>query len=48
MKKKKQILLCEKKFEVENEKGNPIAKNHCQLTGHFRGLPHDNGNLSAQ
>ena len=40
--------LCEKEFNLKDIKENPIAKDHCQLTGKFRGLAHNNCNLNTR
>ena len=40
--------LCEKEFRPKDKKENPIVKNHCQLTGRFRGLAHNNCNLNTR
>ena len=40
--------LCEKEFRHRVEKENQIVKDHCQLTGKFRGLAHNNCNLKTQ
>ena len=34
---------CEKEFRADDEK-KPKAKDHCQLTGKFSGLAHENCN----
>ena len=40
--------LCEKEFRPKDKKENPIVKNHCLLTGRFRGLAHNNCNLNTR
>ena len=40
--------LCEKNFKLEDMKENPIVKDHCHLTGRFRGLAHNNCNLNTR
>ena len=40
--------LCEKEFRPKDEKENPIVKDHCHLTGRFRGLAHNNCNLNTR
>ena len=40
--------LCEKKFGPKDKKENPIVKDHCHLTGRFRGLAHNNCNLNTR
>ena len=40
--------LCEKEFKPKDEKENPIVKDHCHLTGRFRGLAHNNCNLNTR
>ena len=41
-------LLCEKKFRPKDMKENPIVKDHCHLTDKFRGLAHNNINLTTR
>ena len=40
--------LCEKEFKPKDMKENPIARDHCHLTGRFRGLAHNNCNLNTR
>ena len=40
--------LCEKEFKLKDVKENPVAKDHCHLTGKFRGLAHNNCNLNTR
>ena len=40
--------LCEKKFTPKVKKENPVVKNHCHLTGKFRGLAHNSCNLNTR
>ena len=40
--------LCEKEFQPKDLKENPIVKDHCHLTGRFRGLAHNNCNLNTR
>ena len=40
--------LCEKVFKLKDVKENPVVKDHCHLTGKFRGLAHNNCNLNAR
>ena len=40
--------LCEKEFNLKNMKENPFVKDHCHLTGRFRGLAHNNCNLNTR
>ena len=40
--------LCAEEFKPKDIKENPIVKDHCHLTGRFRGLAHNNCNLNAQ
>ena len=40
--------LCEKKFRPKDKKENPIVKDHCHLTGRFRGLAHNNCSLNTR
>ena len=40
--------LCEKKFKPKDLKENPIVRDHCHLTGKFRGLAHNNCNLNTR
>ena len=40
--------LCEKEFKLNDVKENPIVKDHCNLTGKFRDLAHNNCNLNAR
>ena len=34
--------LCEKEFKLKDVKENPVVKDHCHLTGKFRGLAYNN------
>ena len=40
--------LCEKKFSPKDLIDNPIVRDHCHLTGRFRGLAHYNCNLNTR
>ena len=40
--------LCEKEFKPKDLKENPIVKDHCLLTGRFRVLAHNKGNLNTR
>ena len=40
--------LCEKEFSPKDLKDNPIVRDHCHLTGRFRGLSHNNCNLNTR
>ena len=40
--------LCEKEFKPKDVKENPVVKDHCHLTGNFRGLAHNNCNLNTR
>ena len=40
--------LCEKKFKPKDLKENAIVKDHCHLTGKFRGLAHNSFNLNTR
>ena len=40
--------LCEKEFKPKDVKDNPIVRDHCHLTGKFRGLAHNNCNLNTR
>ena len=40
--------LCEKEFELKDVKENPVVKDHCHLTGKFRGLAHNSCNLNTR
>ena len=41
--------LCKKKeFKPKDVKENPIARDHCHLTGRFRGLAHNSCNLNTR
>ena len=40
--------LCEKEYKNEDEKENPVVKQHCQLLGKFRGFAHNNCNLNTR
>ena len=40
--------LCEKDFKLRDVKDNPIVKDHCHLTGKFRGIAHNSCNLNTR
>ena len=40
--------LYEEEFNLKDVKENPIVKDHCHLTGKFRGLVHNNNNLNTR
>ena len=40
--------LCEKEFTPKDLKDNPVVRDHCHLTGRFRGLAHNNCNLNTR
>ena len=40
--------LCEKEFKPKDVKENPVVRDHCHLTGRFRGLAHNNCNLNTR
>ena len=40
--------LCQKEFKPKDVKENPVVKDHCHLTGKFRGLAHINCNLNTR
>ena len=40
--------LCEKEFKPKAVKENPVVKDHCHLTGRFRGLAHISCNLNTR
>ena len=40
--------FCEKQFTLRDMKENPIVKDHCHLTGRFRGLAHNKCNLNTR
>ena len=40
--------LCEKAFKPKDEKENPVVKDHCHLTGKFRGLAQNNCYLNTR
>ena len=40
--------LFENEFKLKNEKENPFVKDHCPLTGKFRGLAHNVCNLNTR
>ena len=40
--------LCEKEFKLQDMKENPVVKDHCHLTGIFRGLAHNSCNLNTR
>ena len=44
----KTCWLCEKEFKFKVIKENPIVRDHCHLTGRFRGLAHNNCNLNTR
>ena len=37
-----------KEFKPKDLKENPVARDHCHLTGRFRGLAHNNCNLNTR
>ena len=40
--------LCEKEFKLKDVKENPMVRDHCHLTGRFRGLSHNSCNLNTR
>ena len=40
--------LCEKEFKLKDIKEIPIVKDHCHLTGRFRGLAHNSCNPNTR
>ena len=40
--------LCEKEFKLKEIQENPVVRDHCHLTGRFRGLAHNNCNLNTR
>ena len=40
--------LCEKEFKPKDVKENPVVRDHCHLSGKFRGLAHNNCNLNTR
>ena len=40
--------LCEKEIKSKDVKENPVVRDHCPLTGRFRGLAHNNCNLNTR
>ena len=40
--------LCEKEFKPKDLNENPVVRDHCHLTGRFRGLAHNNCNLNTR
>ena len=40
--------LCEKEFTPKDLKDNPVVRDHCHLTGRFRGLAHNTCNLNTR
>ena len=40
--------LCEKEFKFKEIKENPVFRDHCHLTGRFRGLAHNKCNLNTR
>ena len=40
--------LCQKDFKLEDVKENPVVKDHCHISGKFRGLAYNNFNLNAR
>ena len=40
--------LYEKEFKLKDIKENPVVRDHCHLTGRFRGLAHNNCNLNTR
>ena len=40
--------LCEKIYKPKGVNENPVVRDHCHLTGKFRGLAHNNRNLNTR
>ena len=40
--------LCEKEFKPKDVKENPVVKDHCHLTGKFRGIAHNSCNVNTR
>ena len=45
---KNSCCLCEKEYEIDDKKGNPVAEEHRPVRGKLRGLAHDRYNLGTQ
>ena len=41
------IGFMKKNLNLADEKENPVVKDHCHLTGNFRGLAHNERNLKS-